>query len=91
MPLTRTYMQSLQNTISRDKRDADAIDEMVLEIENGAIEAASDFGSSFYEFYEYKPERILPGLRSQVYARLRQVFLGCKVLHTDNGFYISWA
>jgi len=91
MPLSRTRMQTLQDTMSRERRDTDAVNEMVLEIENRAMEAASKFGSSFYEFYEYKPERILPRLRSEVYARLCQAFDGCKVLHTDAGFYISWA
>lgn len=91
MPLTRDYMQSLQTTYSTQSRDALAIDQMILEIENGAMDAARLFGNSFYEFYEYKQNKILPRLRAEVHRRLREVFLGCRVLHTEHGFYISWA
>jgi PhoPQ-activated pathogenicity-related protein len=91
MPLSRDYMQTLQNTFSTQKRDALAIDQMVLEIENGAMDAARLFGSSFYEFYEYKQDKILDRLRTEVHRRLREVFVGCRVLHTEHGFYLSWA
>jgi hypothetical protein len=91
MPLSRDYMQTLQGTFTRQKSDTIAIDQMMLEIENGAMDAARLFGNSFYEFYEYKSEKILPRLRSEVYRRLCQVFVGCRVLHTTQGFYISWA
>jgi hypothetical protein len=91
MPLTRDYMQSVQDTFSTQKRDSLAINQMVLEIENGAMDAARLSGSSFYEYYEYKQDKILHRLRSEVYARLCEVFVGCRVFHTGSGFYISWA
>lgn len=85
MQYTKEYLQNLCNSEVR-RKDSQAIEKIISQIEKEVLSAAK-LGK---EYYEWRNFTMIPRIRSEIYNQLVTKFVGCKVTHTEVGFYVSW-